>query len=180
MKQALHLLFILMVFCSSLRAWTQDAPQSSAKSYFDIGIKTGSFLPYEIQGVTELLPFFGVKLAHSVSQTLGLEYDIDMAHAKGVQYFNGYFSLRHDFSVGNVVPMIFLLGVDGHYYKRAPIIGSITGQVTEFDYQFSTGWHAGFGSETVVYGDIWIRGDVKMGFSPGRHLTVSIIGIYRF
>lgn len=153
---------------------------AQAGGYFDLGIKSGSFLPYGIEGVRDLLPMWGIKLGHSVSDTLALEYDIDMAHAKGVSYFLGYFSLRHDFAIGKALPAFFLLGVDAHFYKRRDSYGEITGRLTEYDFQFSSGWHLGFGTETVIYGDILFRSDFRMGFSPGRQLVVSLAGVYRF
>lgn len=154
--------------------------QANGAGYWDLGIKTGSFLPYEIQGVRDLIPFWGMRLGHTVSETLRLEYDLDIAHAKGVQYFNGYFSLRHDFVVGNVLPLFFNIGVDGHYYKRKDAYGAITSNRTEYPWKFATGWHAGVGAETLVYGDLFFRTDVRMGFSPGRQLSVSIGGVYHF
>jgi hypothetical protein len=150
-------------------------------SYFDLGVKTGSFLPSRIPGVTNLLPLFGIKIAHSVSPTLSLEYDIDMANAKGVRYYNGYFSLRNDFLIGDTIPLFFLIGVDAHYFKRADSYTNITNQLDEeFSYRLMSGWHMGVGGETQIYGDIYFRADVKMGFSPGRQLTVAVSGIYRF
>lgn len=180
-----RLLFLFVqAFLICQIGWTQaqntTTPQSKSPGYFDLGIKTGSFLPYDIEGVRELLPIWGVKMGHDVSRTLSLEYDVDIAAAKGVSYFLAYFSLRHDFVVGEVLPLFFLLGVDAHYYKRKDTYGEITGRLTEYDYQFSTGWHAGFGTETVIYGDLIFRTDFRMGFSPGRQLLVSIAGIYRF
>ncbi len=164
-------------------SWGQTqgpAPQASGQGYFDLGVKTGSFLPYDIEGVRELLPVWGIKMGHDVSRTLALEYDLDIANAKGVQYFLAYFSLRHDFVVGDVLPLFFTLGVDAHYYKRKDTYGEITGRLTEYSHQFSTGWHLGFGTETLVYGDIFFRTDFRMGFSPGRQLLVSLAGVYRF
>lgn len=158
----------------------QAQTQANGAGYWDLGIKTGSFLPYEIQGVRDLLPMWGFRVGHTVSSTLRLEYDVDIAHAKGVQYFLGYFSLRHDFVVGNVLPLFFNIGVDGHYYKRKDAYGRITNNLTEYDWRLATGWHAGVGSESNVYGDLFFRCDVRMGFSPGRQLTASLSGVYRF
>lgn len=158
----------------------QEAESGNPNSYFDLGLKTGSFLPYGIEGVRELLPIWGLKFGHSVSPTLALEYDLDMAHAKGISYYLAYVSLRHDFVVEDALPLFLLIGVDAHYFKRKNSIGSITGTVTDFDYRLSTGWHTGFGTETLIYGDLYFRGDVRMGFSPGRQLTATLGITYRF
>ena len=177
-------LFLLIILAlpqlSMAQQQGQTAQQENPNGYFDLGIKTGSFLPYDIEGVRDLLPMWGLMLGHDVSQTLSVEYDIMMANAKGVTYYMAYLSLRHDFVVGRVLPLFFLLGVDGHYYKRRDSYGEITGNRTEYDFQGSGGWHLGFGTETVVYGDILFRTDFRMGFSPGRQLIVSIGGVYRF
>lgn len=180
MKSTALKCLLILITTLSTTAWAQEQASGSSQGYFDIGVKTGSFLPYDIPGVREVLPIFGVKLGHSVSETMGLEYDLDAANAKGAKYYNAYFSLRHNFAVGNVIPLFFLIGVDIHRYKRAPTYGSITNTITEYDFQTTSGWHVAFGSETIIYGDIWFRSDVRMGFSPGRQLTVSFSGIYRF
>lgn len=180
--------YFVIIFISLLLAWpawSQAGKKSTAQSsnpdgYFDIAIKTGSFLPYDIEGVRELLPIWGIKMGHSVSRTLSLEYDLDIGNAKGVKYFLGYVSLRHDFVVGDVLPLFFTLGVDAHFYKRQDSYGEITGRRTEYDYRFSTGWHMGFGTETVIYGDILFRTDFRLGLSPGRQLVVALAGVYRF
>ncbi len=176
------LFFLPLLFCCQT-GWAQNqnsTPQSNGNGYFDLGLKTGSFLPYDIEGVRELLPMWGIKMGHDVSRSLSFEYDIDIANAKGVKYYMAYFSLRHDFVIGNVLPLYFLLGADAHYYKRKDTYGEITGRLTEYDFQFSSGWHVGFGTETAIYGDILFRTDFRMGFSPGRQLVVSLGGVYRF
>jgi len=175
-----RLLLHLILAGLALPSQAQEASSGNANSYFDLGLKTGSFLPYGIEGVRELLPIWGLKVGHSVSRTLALEYDLDIASAKGVSYYLAYFSLRHDFVVGNALPLFVLIGVDAHYFKRKSSIGSVTGTVTDFDYRLSTGWHAGFGTETLIYGDLFFRTDVRMGFSPGRQLTATLGVIYRF
>ncbi len=170
----------LMTLIPTASAQAQENATARSTGYVDLGIKTGSFLPYEIEGVTEVLPFWGIKIGHTVSSTLALEYDLDIAHAKGVTYLLGYFSLRHDFVVGQVLPLFFLIGADAHYFKKKDSPDPVSGLVIEHPWKFFGGWHAGVGTETVIYGDIWLRADVRMGFSPGRQLSVALTGIYRF
>lgn len=156
------------------------ASSQSGAGYFDLAVKTGSLLPYDIEGVRDLLPMWGMKIGHDVSKSLSFEYDIDMANAKGVTYYLAYWSLRHDFVVGDVLPVFFLLGLDAHYYKRRDSYGNITGQRTEYDFQFNSGWHMGVGTETLIYGNIWFRADFRLGISPGRQLVTALAGVYRF
>ena len=176
-------IFILCLFPQFV--WAQNppntaTPQNTYPSYFDFGFKTGSLLPYDIAGVRELLPMWGIKMGHPISSSLGLEYDIDMANAKGVTYYLAYLSVRHDFVIGDILPLFFLIGVDAHYYKRRDTYGEITGNLTEYPFEFSGGWHLGFGTETQVYGNVHFRTDFRMGFSPGRQLIVSVGLVYRF
>lgn len=176
------LFLIINLFVSSLgQAQTPPStPNQTGTGYFDLGVKTGYFFPNGIEGVRESLPVFGVKVGHSVGKTTAFEYDIDFSNAKGVSYFLAYASLRHDFAVGNVIPLFFLIGVDVHNYRRADSYGEITQTRTEYDRQTQFGWHLGFGGETNVYGNLFLRADVRMGFSPGDTLTVTIGGVYRF
>lgn len=177
------LLFLLSTLFSVAPALAQTPPtpqQANGRSYFDFGFKTGSFLPNDIAGVRELLPIWGVKMGHPISESLSMEYDVDFANAKGVTYYLAYLSLRHDFALGKILPMFFLIGVDGHYYKRIDTYGEITGNLTEYPFQFTGGWHLGFGTETEIYGDLLFRTDFRMGFGPGTQLVVSVAIVNRF
>jgi opacity protein-like surface antigen len=172
--------FLFCISTSPLALGQANQGESSAGGHFDLGLKTGSFLPFGIEGVRDLLPLWGLKFGHDIGRTLSLEYDFDMANAKGVTYYLGYFSLRHDFTMQSFLPLFFLIGVDAHYYKRRDTYGEITGRRTEYDFRFSTGWHLGFGSETKVYEHLFFRADFRMGFSPGRQLVVALSAVYRF
>ena len=151
----------------------------ATRSYFDIGAKSGSLLPYGIEGVRDLLPMWGIRLGHPVSQSMAIEYDVDAAIGKGVTYYLGYISLRYDFSVASVIPIYMTIGFDGHYFKRKDSVGEITGNITEFDFRFTTGWHLGFGSETQVVGDLYFRADVRLGSGPGRQLSANLGFVFR-
>ena len=168
-------ILIFLILSWHPKGFAQDSG-SGYSSYFDLGLKTGTLLPSKINGVRDLLPLWGVKMGHPISQELALEYDIDIAHAKGVSYFLGYVSLRHDFAVGDTIPLFFLVGFDGHYYKRKSTL--IT--QTEFPFKFSTGWHVGVGGEAVIYKDLLARIDFRMGFSPGRQMTMAFGVVFRW
>ena len=179
LRHRFFLLIILLSLCFPISSFAQQTA-SEYESYFDLGLKTGSYLPSKITGVTDLLPIWGVKMGHPVSQTLVFEYDFDFAHAKGVEYMLGYFSLRHNFTIGRALPLFFLIGADIHYYKRKDSVTNITMTVIEHDWKFASGWHIGVGGETMVYGDIFGRADIRMGFSPGRQLTATLGAGIRF
>lgn len=174
------LAIVLLLFIQNPYAQAQVAQnaQTSGQSY--VNIRTGSFLPYDIDGVRDLLPIWGVRFGHGLTPSLALEYSIDMARAKGVVYNLGSISLRHDFDIKDVLPLFVLFGFDAHYYKRADSVGEISGDLTSYPFVLTTGWHAGFGTETLIYGSIYFRSDVRFGFSPGRQLNVSLGLTYRF
>lgn len=173
----LKALALTLILFTSSPACPQE---NSGSAHYDVGLKMGSFLPYGIEGVRELLPMWGVRFGHSIGKNLALEYDLDMANAKGVSYYNPYISLRTDFAIGGILPVFTMIGIDGHYYKRADAYGEITGTRFEFDYQSTAGWHIGFGSQAHLFDQFYLRSDVRMGFGPGQQVTVSIGGIYRF
>lgn len=175
------LAFLSIFFlCFTSQAQTNPSGTSSTTGYTILGAKTGALLPSGIEGVRETLPMWGLKFGHSIGDTLSLEYDIDIANAKGINYYLAYFSLRHEFTIGDALPLFALIGVDAHYFKRRDSYGEITGTRREYDFRFSTGWHLGVGTETKVYGNLYGRADFRMGFSPGRQLVVTIGGVYRF
>ena len=86
-----------------------------------LGFKLGSFLPFDIVGVRDLLPVGGIKFGHSYSENVRIEYDLDGANAKGVSYYNFYLSIRYNFSILDALPLFFTFGGDVHYYKLSLI-----------------------------------------------------------
>lgn len=181
LPQGLIKITLSLILCILISPRPSEAQaNNNGAGHFDVGFKVGSLLPYGIEGVRELLPIWGVKVSHSMGKNLAFEYDLDIANAKGVTYYQPYFSLRTDFSIGGVLPVFGLIGVDGHYYKRADAYGEVSGRRFEFDYRFTAGWHLGFGSQAHLFQDFYLRSDVRMGFGPGQQVTISMGGLYRF
>jgi opacity protein-like surface antigen len=174
------LAFLSIFFLCGLSRAQSNTNTNTGQNTTFLGAKTGALLPSGIEGVRETLPMWGLKFGHAIGETLSLEYDVDAANAKGINYYLAYFSLRHDFTIGDALPLFALIGVDAHYFKRRDSYGEITGTRREYDFRFSSGWHLGVGTETKVYGNLYGRADFRMGFSPGRQLVVTIGGVYRF
>jgi len=130
---------------------------------YDIGAKVGAFLPYDIVGVRNLLQNWGVRIGHTVGPRLHLEYNVDVADTKGVQFYSGYVSLRYNFNVLGTLPLHAIFGGDVHHYKR------INTRVTNTSFPFETviGYHIGFGAEYNLFSGIYARSDIRMGFRPG-------------
>jgi len=177
----IRLLFLITLVFNSQIGWAQTPPpagsgSTSSQSFYDLGLKAGSFLPYDIVGVRELLPIASFVFGHGLSSTTRLEYHLSAANAKGITYYNGALSVRYDFKVLETLPLFFLIGLDAHVYKRKNT--SVTN--SEFPFRTVTGWHTGVGGEANIFSDVFFRIDVKLGFSPGRQMLLTGGLILRF
>ena len=151
---------------------------SEGGATYTLSLSTGSLLPYGIEGVRELLPIWGMRFGHSIGDNMSFEYNLMAANAKGVSYYIGYVSWRTDFEIENSLPLFFLIGGDAHFYKRRDTYGEITGNLTEYDFRFASGWHLGFGSETKLSESLRARTDFRLGLGPGTQLIVTLGLIY--
>jgi|GEM_PF-1951957 len=187
MNRTPFLLFIAtLTFATTSMAQYQPRPSSQQRTEgtnmiphratYDIGAKVGSFLPYGIVGVRNLLQNWGVRLGHSIGPRLRLEYSGDFADQKGVKFYSAYASLRYNFRVLDTLPMYALFGGDVHHYKR------INTRVQNLSFPFETvaGYHVGLGAEYNLFSGIFARADVRMGFRPGRQVSANIGLSWRF
>ncbi len=164
----MRLIAILAFLLSFNTAWAQSTPEDPRG--YAVGAVTGSFLPLGILGVKDLLPLWGVRLGHGFRRTQ-FEYVGTAAQAKGVTYYHGYFSLRNPVTLPQALFIgHWFIGLDYHTWKRKPTaIFKI-----QFPFRYATGWHIGFGGRMPVTEKFSLRGDFRLGFSPGQQLNVLL------
>lgn len=177
---------MVILFMSSPKAWAQSyaAPgtlaagndQSIRKTTYDLGVKVGAFLPYGIVGVRELLPNWGLRFGHTIAPHFFLEYNADFANDKEVQFYSGYISLRINFRVLDALAMHGFFGGDIHHYQRVP---TLVQRIT-FPFETVFGYHVGMGAQYQLFGNLFARADVRMGFEPGRQVSTNISLFWRF
>ncbi len=178
-KNATKTLYLILICCVMLtvckKSYGQTYLNQDPRGY-GVGLVTGSFLPLGISGVRDLLPIWGVRLAHPFRRTQ-LEYVGTSAKAKGVTYYHGFVSLRNPIRVPNQLFVgHWIIGLDYHTWKRKPTkIFKI-----QFPFRYSSGWHLGFGARVPVSPNLSFRGDFRYGFGPGDQLVVSLGFEYLF
>lgn len=117
----------------------------------------GTFLPNQIEGVTELLPMWGLKYGFPARKGV-VEVGALSAQSMGVSYQNVSLSLRGNIPVDTMVGIVFL-GIDGNYYS-AP----------QQPYKLAFGGHFGGGIATHLGDVVWFRADMKFNVNPGTSL----------
>ncbi len=151
-KLFLFLSFALCLFFSEmlLAQQNQDASQSSEYSFH-----LGPYLPNQIEGVTEILPTWGLRYGLKSGAKV-IEFGLSNARAKGTIYNIASVGLRGQLPLEDLFAL-FTIGLDAHYYLPPQ----------EKEYRFVGGTHLGSGIMAEVGPGIWLRTDMKFTFNPG-------------
>lgn len=128
----------------------------------------GGFLPAEIAGVEDSYPMQA--LYYSGLSDLAQKWEIGFlaANAKEVNFYTLSLSYKWDIDFFETLSAFLHLGIDGHFYRRAP---SFT---QEFDFQQSSGGHFGFGTYHQIAGELYLRSEFKLAYGPGKHLFAGL------
>lgn len=169
------ILILFSAFSASAQSPTAGSEGGpSTPMNWSMGAFTGPLLPSRIHNVDEQIPFWGLKLAHD-SIFGRIEYDADFANAKGISMNLFYISLKNDWNVANAFTVHSLLGFDVIRYKPRP-----EDDETENPWSTTGGWHIGAGSEYDITKKVSFRTDFRLGFGPGRQLTLNLGFMYKF
>ncbi|MDZ4662152.1 MAG: hypothetical protein SGJ18_11100 [Pseudomonadota bacterium] len=132
------------------------------------GFHLGSFLPNQIDGITEILPMWGLRYGFKTKRGF-IEAGADFSKAMGTRFSSLSLGVRGDIPVQSLVGHVSL-GLDIH-------------QVIPPDTEHTTylgGGHVGGGIMALVGGDVWFRTDMKFNFNPGTSLYIGFGFIFRF
>lgn len=135
--------------------------------HWDVSAHVGPFLPFELPGVTEILPFWGVSLSHPTS-VIRVEYSFLSGRSKGVTYMNPSISIRADFTVAQFVEGFLKLGADFHYYQPVYADGSPA------SYRQNGGGHLGFGGFIPISKGLAFRTEAKLNRGAGFSVYVGV------
>lgn len=141
---------------------------------WDVSVTAGKLLPYDIVGVRDTYPGWGIAFSHPhfVSQ---MEYQFLVFKGNQVTYYNANASLRIDYQLYETLDGFFSVGFDGHYYQRKP-----NRTTSEFDFKYTSGFHTGFGFLWPLGPKLNLRADFRFGFGPGRNLYTGLGLQYTF
>lgn len=153
-------LFFLLAF--SLCFWTFDLAiaQSSGSNFgSEFNVQTGPMLPDQIQGVTEILPLWGIFYKIPMAGA-GLEFGFLNSHAKGIDFTSFPVRGRFDIPIDKYMTAMIYAGPEVNYYAEVNSTDRIT----------MVGFHAGGGAMYHVLETLWFRFDMKYSVNPGDSL----------
>lgn len=171
---ALHRVFHLglLLFSCALWAAEEGSPggerAAGTNARYELGAHVGNLLPNHIDGVTEILGLGGFRGAMRIAPLTYAEAGMILGNGNGVEWKNVHVDVRMDIPVENLVGVAYV-GFDTLYYKG-----------NDGETRTGFGGHAGGGIQALLSGALWVRGDMKFGFSPGTSLYVGFGLVFRF
>lgn len=156
------LLSIGLSFSARAQDQNKDDKQKAKPAYL-VSAHLGSFLPNQIEGVTEILPMWGASYAFP-SRGGFIEFGGMAASAHGVKYNNAYAEVRGDFPLEDLL-VTGGLGVDAHLYTPPP---SLTDPQPKT--KASGGGHISGGINAHIADSLWFRVLMKFNISPGTSM----------
>lgn len=133
----------------------------------EVGFHLGNLLPAQIDGVTEIMPLWGVRGAYRLRDAF-VEAGAIAGNAEGAEWANVHLSLRGDFPIEGLVGTVFA-GFDGTQFKGVNKTAKIFG-----------GGHLGGGVMANISPTVWFRADMKLNVNPGTSLYIGFGFVFRF
>ncbi len=132
------------------------------------GFHLGSFLPNQIDGITEILPMWGARYGIKTKRGF-IEAGADFSKAMGTRFTTASLSIRGDIPVQSLVGHVSL-GLDLHQVIPPGSDGTT----------YLGGGHVGGGIMSLIGGDVWFRSDMKFNINPGTSLYIGFGFLFRF
>ena len=154
--------FLSLVFVI-LASSNVQAQQTSVKYGNEFGGYIGTWLPNQIDGVTEILPAWGLRYAVPISGAV-VEGGLRRSHAKGVDFDLVHLDLRFDMNTVEGFTNVFYIGYDLNSYIP----------LNYPERTWKGGVHAGSGLMMHVASSFWLRTDLSLAVSPGTSLYLGV------
>lgn len=163
-------LFLCLTLCAGLAKAQEDEEEIEyVPSAYEFGIVVGTFLPNQINNVTEILPAWGGRYAWGAKRG-AREATLILMRGKGTVYYMGSFTFRQDWVMDNSLQIYMGVGGDIHYYSPADINKN----------RFYGGGHVAGGFLTRLQQDMWFRAGMKFNVVPGTSLLIEFGFQWRF
>jgi hypothetical protein len=134
----------------------------------DIAIHGGFLLPNQIDGVTEIMPFWGLGYARDTSLGM-MVFDFYNSNAKGVTFNTLSVSARGERLLADHVIGMILGGVSYNAYMPQG----------KSSFESVLGAHIGLSAMTYLAESAWISADLRFMASPGTSLSIGASLIFR-
>jgi hypothetical protein len=159
--------FILFLSC----LLTQQAQGQSSNA--DVGnsefaLHMGRLLPAYIEGVDDIMAFWGFRHSIARSRNGYVEWGLMTARGYGTEWHQFNLSLRGDIPI-EYMTGVFYVGADGHLYNR----------INETEMRGEGGVHVGVGLLNHLAENVWFRVDMKFNFSPGTQLYLGFSLVFK-
>ncbi len=134
----------------------------------EFALHAGRLLPAHIEGVSEVMPFWGFR--HSVAQSSRsyIEWGVMTARAYATDWTTLSVSLRGDVPI-EYMSGIFYAGIDSHLYNPAQ----------QVEQRNENGLHVGTGLLNHFAENLWFRADMKFNFGPGSQMYLGFSLVFK-
>lgn len=165
-----HLWPFLLVTSTALMLGTahaqQPAQDENSQISSEFGFHLGKLLPAQIEGVTEIMPLWGLRGGFRFGQGF-MEFGGIGGNAYGAEWANLHVSLRADMPIEGLVGILYL-GGDVTQFKGAGMESKVFG-----------GGHVGGGVYIKISPTVWFRSDMKFNVNPGTSLYIGFGFVFR-
>lgn len=151
------LLFVSLFFCNTLLP--EAFGQTNTTSSTEFSVQAGPFLPTRIPGVTETLPFSGIRISQGI-KSFRPEWTLFHGRSQGVIYYLSHLSVRNWLDRDSF-KLFWMAGLNISLYQRAPR------ETTSFAFTRASGFHFGFGILTTIAKHLDLRADFYFHNTPG-------------
>lgn len=128
---------------------------------YELGAHLGSFLPNQIEGVTEIMGMWGVRGGLRLGPSGFVELGTLAGKGFGAEWMNAHVTLRLDVPIETLVGSAFV-GGDVTYFNGVGREQKVFG-----------GGHVGGAVMALIGGSVWFRSDMKLNINPGTSLYVG-------
>lgn len=164
-------IFVIVMLAPQIYAQSisgRNNPEIGQNVGSEWGFHLGSFLPNQIDGITEILPMWGTRYGFKTKRGF-IEAGADFSKAMGTRFTSVSLSVRGDIPVQSLVGHVSI-GIDLHQV--------VPPGATENTYL--GGGHVGGGIMALIGNDVWFRTDMKFNVNPGTSLYIGFGFIFRF
>lgn len=149
---------LILMLTMALPLWAQ---QKNNEPGWQVGAQLGRLLPNKVNGVSEILPLWGLRLGYDFGTNFILEGGNTFGEEEDVDWSNFYLSFRTNMDIQDLIGTVYL-GFDGTKYEGADNKSHFVG-----------GTHFGGGLLADLSKYVQLRLDMKFNVKPATSLYIA-------